>query len=91
MFQLISNIAVDCEWSAYGNWSDCSTSCGEGVKSARRKVSQMALNGGKLCEGSAIITENCDLGPCPGISILLKYEKSNFLSFLFLKHIFIKS
>ena len=67
MFQLISNIAVDCEWSAYGNWSDCSTSCGEGVKSARRKVSQMALNGGKLCEGSAIKSNECELQPCPGI------------------------
>ena len=60
-------IPVDCEWSPYGNWTDCSASCGPGTKTARRTVSKMALNGGKLCEGSAIKSIECELQPCPGI------------------------
>ena len=61
------NVSVDCEWSPYGNWTDCSTTCGPGVKTARRTIMQIAYNGGILCTGAAIKTENCELKSCPGI------------------------
>ena len=56
---------VNCEWSAW-SWGACSKSCGGGVQSGHRTVSQQAYNGGTLCAGSYTTTRACNTDCCPG-------------------------
>ena len=57
---------VDCEWSSIVVWTECSTTCGWGIKTSEKTVSQQALNGGKECFGDALQTQKCKLRDCPG-------------------------
>ena len=62
------NVLVNCEWSDFGEWSECSKSCGGGEKTSSRSVVKPALYGGKECEGKEIQIESCNDQPCPGIN-----------------------
>ena len=57
---------VDCEWSTILVWTECSTTCGWGIKTSEKTISRQALNGGKECLGDAIQTQKCKLRDCPG-------------------------
>ncbi|MCX6732805.1 MAG: hypothetical protein NTV98_04675 [Candidatus Roizmanbacteria bacterium] len=52
------NDPVDCVW---GEWGNCSKSCGTGTQS--RKIAQPAENGGAECTGP--YTQDCNTTPCP--------------------------
>ena len=67
----MTSYLVDCKWSEFGSWSDCSVTCGEGTKSATRKILHIALNGGRDCEGDSTRVNPCNLGECPGKEQLL--------------------
>ena len=54
----------DCVWSGYGQWSECSETCGQGVQVRRRKVLERAHNGGQECEGEEEQFRPCFQGPC---------------------------
>ncbi len=57
-------------WSDWGSWSDCSVSCGEGVKTRWRSCNNPApLNGGKQCIGDRVQHIPCRLPSCTGESI----------------------
>ena len=58
---------MDCEWSPYGNWSECSKSCGGGIKLSTRTIIQFAQYGGKSCDGESSKNETCNEQICPGI------------------------
>ena len=68
VIHFINNL-VDCEWSDFGEWSECSKSCGGGEKTSNRSVVKSALYGGKECEGKEIQIGSCNDQPCPGINI----------------------
>jgi len=56
---------VHCEW---GEWAvgECSTTCGEGMRTDVREQVVSAKNGGIECDGEASITEICHAGvDCP--------------------------
>ena len=57
---------MDCKWSEYGEWSECSVTCGNGKHISTRKVIQQALNGGLECEGEDTKTKPCKLKKCKG-------------------------
>ena len=59
---------VDCLWSGYSVWSECSSTCGAGTRRRTRRVLQEAVNGGEECLGEEVETEDCDLPPCPSPS-----------------------
>ena len=63
---------LDCKWSEYNVWTQCSKTCGWGVKTSERIKSQEAIHGGKECTGDEIITEKCKLKDCPGAEISIK-------------------
>ncbi|XP_074627228.1 uncharacterized protein LOC141885237 isoform X4 [Acropora palmata] len=57
---------VDGGWSAWGNWTTCSKSCGQGVQERQRFCNSPApSNGGQLCLGPAHQTLSCNQGDCP--------------------------
>lgn len=49
------------EWSDFGDWSDCSTVCGDGIQTRFRTCPV-----GYKCEGKDSETQSCNLKPCPG-------------------------
>jgi len=56
---------VDCMWSEWTSWSNCSKSCGSGHRQQSREIIQHAQNAGVDCEGSAQRAESCSEQPCP--------------------------
>ena len=57
---------IDCKWGPYGNWSDCTKSCGGGFQTRLRDIEQQAQNGGAICEGESTDLRVCAEHACPG-------------------------
>jgi hypothetical protein len=55
---------VDCEVGTWGQYADCSVTCGPGVKKRSRPVSVTPMYGGTDCPATLEIAE-CDEGICP--------------------------
>jgi len=51
--------AVDCEFSEWGIWSDCSTSC-NGIKRRSRRIGKYGRGDGAYCIGSLKETSSCN-------------------------------
>jgi hypothetical protein len=60
------NRPIDCVVSPWTTWSACSVSCGTGVQTQSRTVTQAAGKGGAACP---VLTAEqvCTNAPCPGI------------------------
>ena len=71
--------SVDCEWSDWETWTDCSRSCGVGNRTIHRRISQVALNDGLDCAGNDTLTESCNSNPCPGIKFRFRYINEHFI------------
>ena len=57
--------AVDGQWSAWGEWDDCSVTCDQGYKTRYRSCSNPTpAHGGKNCAGSYSEERKCNLGDC---------------------------
>ena len=57
---------VDCQWSTYGEWSECSKSCEGGFMTSNRTKIGEPMFGGKECDGNETRTEVCNMNSCPG-------------------------
>ena len=57
-------ISIDCEGS-YGEFSECSATCGGGTRTKTYDITTPAQNGGTPCPTSPPITEPCNTDPCP--------------------------
>jgi hypothetical protein len=55
--------AVDCEMSAWGDYSDCSQVCGGGTQTRTRSITQAPQFGGAAC-GSTMEVRECNTQPC---------------------------
>jgi hypothetical protein len=56
--------AVDCVMTAYGSWSACTSTCGQGLRKRSRTILVKASNGGTACGGTEH-DQPCNHGPCP--------------------------
>ncbi|CAD7936493.1 unnamed protein product [Amoebophrya sp. A120] len=52
---------VDCQFSDWSAWSECSAECGGGEKLRTRSILAHATNGGKICEGDLQETAGCNM------------------------------
>ena len=60
--------SVNGGWTAWGNWSECSVTCGGGTKTRSRSCTNPpAAHGGDACVGLKEMTQDCNNGVfCPG-------------------------
>ena len=56
---------VNCTWGPYGEWSDCTKSCGGGFRTRLRDVQQLPQNGGLECTGASTDLSVCNEHECP--------------------------
>lgn len=56
---------VDCAWTNWGGWSNCSASCGGGQQKRHRKKEPEAFSGGLDCVGTTDHTAVCNSNGCP--------------------------
>ena len=63
----IHPIPVDGGWSVFGDWSECSTTCGGGTRTRTRSCTNPAPDDGADCLGEEKETDqNCNSQDCPG-------------------------
>jgi len=55
---------VDCTFSEWGQWTECSATCDGGYQAAIRRVLRQAQHGGRPCEGTLRKTQPCHHRPC---------------------------
>lgn len=56
---------VDCRWSEWGAYSECSVSCGGGESHRQRSILAEAQNGGRACAaGDSRMVTPCNIAPC---------------------------
>jgi len=55
---------IDCKFSSWHVWTDCSASCGEGHHSRQRRINTKADNGGAPCVGATTEWAKCEVKPC---------------------------
>ena len=56
---------IDGNWAQWGDWSQCSQTCGEGIHTRQRACSNPApKNGGKSCEGLGNESRKCLIRQC---------------------------
>ena len=60
---MIYFVSVNCTWSSWSPWDNCSATCGGGTKIRSRFVSQPSQNGGS-CSGKSAETQSCGETPC---------------------------
>ncbi|KAI0228940.1 Hemicentin-1, partial [Lamellibrachia satsuma] len=57
---------VDGQWGAWGSFSECPVTCGDGSRTRGRQCDSPApQNGGRPCAGDATHQVACSLDPCP--------------------------
>ena len=58
---------VDGGWSEFGEWSECSATCGGGIQSRTRSCTNpVRAHGGTDCEGVGKENQSCNTQKCPG-------------------------
>ena len=58
-------VSIDCQWSNWSIYKQCSKSCDGGTQIWQRRERIKSKNGGKPCLGDAIISEDCNTQSCP--------------------------
>merc|ERR1719204_1418061 len=57
---LIVLCPIDCQWSEWGEWSECPAVCGVSNQTRHRQVAIEDQHGGEKCPGDAIENASCD-------------------------------
>ena len=67
-FALFCNLVAGTfgEWQAWGEWSQCTTSCGAGSKFRSRTCSEPTVGGDQKCPGKSTEAAPCMISECQG-------------------------
>jgi len=57
-------VDVDCEVSDFGEWSECSETCGDGTQTRTRTITQDPMHNGAACP-ELVETQTCKIQECP--------------------------
>ena len=60
------------EFEDWMEWTECSTTCGEGRRARRRECRITDDDAEATCTGRLLEVESCTLGPCPSNTLSLK-------------------
>ena len=63
---VLSLISVNCLWSDWNAWNDCSATCDGGTRLRSRFVKETAQNGGSQCTGGSAESQACGSAACGG-------------------------
>jgi len=74
---------VDCEWTTWGSWSNCTHPCGGGTRSRSRGKGHEAQYGGDKCVGENNEDQSCNTFSCPhseyvGMTLILEALDRSF-------------
>ena len=70
----VRHFKCNCTWTAWGEWSQCTATCGDDVtKTRQRSIAWDARNNGTSCvaDGSSETT-SCDVGCCGELNLTTK-------------------
>ena len=73
------NILVDCKYSNWTEWSECSVTAGNGVEVRYRTENPSAAYGGRACVGDKNQTQPCYIEFCKLFFIVITNSKNPFL------------
>ena len=74
-FNSTTSKVVDGYWIVLQQWTQCSLKCGGGVSTLQR-MCVPPKDGGKPCDGPAIMTKPCNIQPCPQVKELKKVQNN---------------
>ena len=63
MFPICESIlsAINCVWGVWGEFGECSTDCGDGIRERHRVRAIVAQHGGDECDGQTVDDKSCNL------------------------------
>jgi hypothetical protein len=64
---------IHCDVSAFGQFSECTKTCGTGSKTKTRTVTQHPAHGGYVCPDLAYV-DDCEVNPCPEDCVMSEWE-----------------
>ena len=56
---------ANCEWNPWGEWGECTETCGGGRQVRERTIRVNETNGGEPCKGNPAQSRTCNQVPCP--------------------------
>ena len=80
-FNSTTSKVVDGYWITLQEWTQCSLKCGGGV-STRHRMCVPPKEGGKPCDGPAILTRPCNVQPCPQVKDLTSIKQNKTRGFI---------
>lgn len=61
------------EWQDWGQWSECSATCGPGTWLRARACGEPRFGGDEQCPGKSTEAGECEISECPGFILLIVF------------------
>ena len=65
------------QWQVWGDWSQCTASCGQGLKMRARSCFDPESGSDQACSGSSTEVEECNEEECTGTLVVKQPSKTN--------------
>ena len=72
MYYISFIISVNCQWSSWGLYSECTEPCGGGTQ-VKTRIKTIPESDGGTCFGKKVYSRNCNIQSCPGKFTKVEY------------------